>query len=337
MMPNTTDFAQNISSYFTDFLPLQRNYSKNTIQGYRDAIKLFLRFVSDEKGIDINKFSMNQFNREIVAEFLNYMRKNGQKVSTVNQRLAALKSFANYCQIESLENISALQNLQSIKPVKGEIKQIVWLSEEQTNELINKPDTDTDFGLKHRAILCMLYDTGARVQEICDLRIMDITLGKHPTVRLTGKGNKIRIVPISKGLNDLMTIYLDHFCRDSIKTDNVFKNKNGLKLSRDGISYIIQKYTNIVRLKDSNFPEKIHPHCFRHSKAMHMVSAGIPLIYIRDFLGHEDISTTMIYAKADPRMKEKAINELAPKIIEEAENTADWTKDKSLMSFLNNL
>ena len=108
------------------------------------------------------------------------------------------------------------------------------------------------------------------------------------------------------------------------------------KMSRDGVNYIISKYVSEIHSTEPDFPEKIHAHCFRHSKAMHMLAAGINIVYIRDFLGHEDISTTMIYSRADNRLKTEAINKLAPKITDETE-FRDWSKDQELMSFLNSL
>ena len=114
---------------------------------------------------------------------------------------------------------------------------------------------------------------------------------------------------------------------------DLIKNKNNQQMSRDGIEYIVQKYAAIIKNNDPSFPSKVHPHMFRHSKAMHMLAVDIPIVYIRDFLGHEDISTTMIYARADSRKKNEAINNLAPKLIEE--NYVDWSKDQDLLDFLN--
>ena len=118
-----------------------------------------------------------------------------------------------------------------------------------------------------------------------------------------------------------------------LKNEYLIKNKNNQQMSRDGIEYIVQKYATILKNNDPSFPSKIHPHMFRHSKAMHMLAVDIPIVYIRDFLGHEDISTTMIYARADSRKKNEAINNLAPKLIEEKH--VDWSKDQDLLDFLN--
>ena len=329
-----TDFAVLITKFLTEYLPLHRNCSKNTINSYKDSLKLFILFLRDDKSININKFKMHQINRELILEFIEWLKNRGNAPVTINQRLAGIKSFINFAQYESVENLAYLQSVLSVKSLKTTTRQVDYLTEEQMNKLINLPPTDTFTGLRHRIIMCLLYDTGARVQELCDLKIEDINLGNNPTVKLHGKGSKIRIVPISKNMNQILEVYISKFFSDiKLKNEYLIKNKNNQQMSRDGIEYIVQKYATILKNNDPSFPSKVHPHMFRHSKAMHMLAVDIPIVYIRDFLGHEDISTTMIYARADSRKKNEAINNLAPKLIEE--NYVDWNKDKDLLDFLN--
>lgn len=329
-----TDFAVLITKFLTEYLPLHRNCSKNTISSYKDSLKLFILFLRDGKSMNINKFKMHQINRELILEFIEWLENRGNSPVTINHRLAGIKSFINFAQYESVENLAYLQPVLSVKSLKTTTRQVDYLTEEQMNSLINLPPTDTFAGLRHRIIMCLLYDTGARVQELCDLKIEDINLGNNPTVKLHGKGSKIRIVPISKNMNQILEVYISKFFSDiKLKNEYLIKNKNNQQMSRDGIEYIVQKYATILKNNDPSFPSKVHPHMFRHSKAMHMLAVDIPIVYIRDFLGHEDISTTMIYARADSRKKNEAINNLAPKLIEE--NYVDWSKDQDLLDFLN--
>ena len=277
---------------------------------------------------------MHQINRELILEFIEWLENRGNSPVTINHRLAGIKSFINFAQYESVENLAYLQPVLSVKSLKTTTRLVDYLTEEQMNSLINLPPTDTFAGLRHRIIMCLLYDTGARVQELCDLKIEDINLGNNPTVKLHGKGSKIRIVPISKNMNQILEVYISKFFSDiKLKNEYLIKNKNNQQMSRDGIKYIVQKYATILKKNDPSFPSKVHPHMFRHSKAMHMLAVDIPIVYIRDFLGHEDISTTMIYARADSRKKNEAINNLAPKLIEE--KYVDWSKDQDLLDFLN--
>lgn len=329
-----TDFAVLITKFLTEYLPLHRNCSKNTISSYKDSLKLFILFLRDGKSMNINKFKMHQINRELILEFIEWLENRGNSPVTINHRLAGIKSFINFAQYESVENLAYLQPVLSVKSLKTTTRQVDYLTEEQMNSLINLPPTDTFAGLRHRIIMCLLYDTGARVQELCDLKIEDINLGNNPTVKLHGKGSKIRIVPISKNMNQILEVYISKFYSNiKLKNEYLIKNKNNQQMSRDGIEYIVQKYATILKNNNPSFPSKVHPHMFRHSKAMHMLAVDIPIVYIRDFLGHEDISTTMIYARADSRKKNEAINNLAPKLIEE--KYVDWSKDQDLLDFLN--
>ena len=329
-----TDFAVLITKFLTEYLPLHRNCSKNTISSYKDSLKLFILFLRDGKSMNINKFKMHQINRELILEFIEWLENRGNSPVTINHRLAGIKSFINFAQYESVENLAFLQPVLSVKSLKTTTRQVDYLTEEQMNNLINLPPIDTSTGIRHRIIMFLLSDTGARLHELCDLKIEDINLGNNPTVKLHGKGSKIRIVPISKNMNQILEVYISKFFSDiKLKNEYLIKNKNNQQMSRDGIEYIVQKYATILKNNDPSFPSKVHPHMFRHSKAMHMLAVDIPIVYIRDFLGHEDISTTMIYARADSRKKNEAINNLAPKLIEE--NYVDWSKDQDLLDFLN--
>ncbi len=151
-----------------------------------------------------------------------------------------------------------------------------------------------------------------------------------------GKCNKYRTVVLSDTTAKLVENYLSRYRSYAVGIDPLITNRYQHKIDRDGISYIVKKYADALRKEDAAFPEHVHCHMFRHSKAMHMLEAGINIVYIRDFLGHEDISTTMIYVRADNRLKNDAINALAPKVADET-NLPDWNKDKDLLQFLNSL
>lgn len=336
MTVNTTDFSKTVTSFLTDYLPLQRGYSHNTILSYRDALKLFVLFLTESKGIKLSRFTMSGFNRELIVEFLQWCRDRGCSVTTTNQRLAALKSFAAYAQVEQIDYLAPLQDIQGVKARKTTEKEIAYLTVEQMTKLINRPDVNTLNGLRHRAALTLLYDSGCRVQELCDLRLRDINTDNNPTLRLHGKGDKYRTVITTDKTAYLVKEYILRQRNGALPEQPLITNRAGKELSRDGIQYIIDKYVSELRKEDSAFPEHVHCHQFRHSKAMHMLAANINIVYIRDFLGHEDISTTMIYSRADNRLKNEAINKLAPKLVDDA-NLPDWRSDKDLMSFLNSI
>lgn len=336
MKKNSTDFARLLSSFLTDYLPLQRNYSKNTVLSYRDTFKILLKYIQDIKRIKLSSFYLKDFNRTLIIEFLEWYRNSGASVTSTNQRLAAIKSYCEYAQLESIENLQILMDIGGIKSKKSSSREISYLTVEQTKKLINMPDIHNLTGFRHRLVLTALYDTGCRVQELCDIRIKDVFLSGTSTICLHGKGNKTRTIVISDGTAKLIEQYLGKYRKGSLSDEYLITNRNHQKIDRDGVSYIVKKYSDKLHLQDNSFPEHVHCHMFRHSKAMHMLEAGINIVYIRDFLGHEDISTTMIYAKADNRLKEEAICKLSPKITETS-NLPDWRKDQDLMDFLNSL
>jgi site-specific recombinase XerD len=336
MTVNSTDFAALVSGFLTEYLPLQRGYSRNTILSYRDTLKMFLRFVTEEKNISLKSFYVKDFKRELIIEFLEWYRKQGARSSSANQRLAAFKTFAEYAQLECIEYMAPLQAVSNIRAKKPASREIMFLSVDQTSRLVNKPDINTSTGCRHRVILTLLYDSGCRVQELCDLTIADVFLSTDSTVRLHGKGNKYRTVIIAGETADLIRNYLGRYRQGALGTEPLVTNRYRKKLDRDGVSYIIKKYAEEIRMDDPTFPEKVHCHVFRHSKAMHMLEAEINIVYIRDFLGHEDISTTMVYLRTHNRLKDEAVNKLAPKVAGNSD-LPDWNNDKGLLEFLNSL
>ncbi|MBF0312915.1 MAG: tyrosine-type recombinase/integrase [Oligoflexia bacterium] len=183
----------------------------------------------------------------------------------------------------------------------------------------------------------VLYDTGARVQELIDIKICDVILGSSPVVVLNGKGNKIRRVPLMKNTIAILKRYLsENDLEKQWKNQHpLFVNSQHKKLTKEGVTYILNKYVSMARAGSPLVPEYVSPHVLRHSKAIHLLQAGVNLIYIRDFLGHADIKTTEVYAKTDTETKRKAIEGAYPDIINS--DMPDWNKDKELLSWLSGL
>ena len=264
MSRNTTDFAKMVTGFLTDYLPLRRGYSKNTILSYRDALKLFIVFLIEEKGLQLSSFTMSGFNRNLVAEFLVWCRSRGASTSTANQRLAALKSCASYAQTEQIDYIVSLQDIQAVRSRKSEGKEISFLNADHMALLINRPDVNTRNGLRHRAALTLLYDSGCRVQELCDIRLRDINTGHNPVVKLHGKGDKYRTVVISEGTGNLLKEYISRQRNGALQDQPLIVNRTGRKLSRDGVQYMIDKYVREIHEENKAFPEHVHCHQFRN-------------------------------------------------------------------------
>ena len=223
-------------------------------------------------------------------------------------------------------------------PIKKSQKPTVpHLSSEAIQLLLSQPDKTTIKGRRDLTLLSVLYDSGCRVQELIDLSVRDVILDNSPILILKGKGNKTRRVPIMKNTVSLLNYYInEHGLNQPWKKDYpLFINKQKGRLTKEGIAYIINCYVKGAQEISNSLPEKVSPHMFRHSKAMHLLQAGVNLIYIRDFLGHTDIKTTEIYAKADTELKRKAIENAYPDLVDST--MPDWNHDAALLEWLNKL
>lgn len=333
------DFAYHLTNFFTAYLLGQLNVSENTISSYRDTFSKLLTFFKEVRSVVPEKLKFVHFSRDAVEEFLLWLE-NSQNcgISTRNQRLAAIKSFFRYVQIEQPEQLFLCQSIIGIKSKRHPKPTIQYLTGNAMKLLLAQPDTSDRDGRRDLAILSVLYDSAARVQELCDLTVRSLRLTVPAVIRLTGKGRKMRELPLSAPNADILRKYVQErkLDRPDRIDEPLFTNRQGRKLTRGGISYILAKYVEKANATTLNaLPPTLTPHCMRHSKAMHMLEAGINLIYIRDFLGHEDVETTQVYAKANPETKRAAIfkaynNDATPQM-------PDWNDDQNLMSFLKGL
>ncbi len=337
----TNDFAKHLTCFLSRFLPGQQNVSMNTVAAYRDTFKLFLTFCESKKNLRIVNITLAIITRDLIVEFLDWIETDRKcSISTRNQRLAAIHSFFRYLQKESPENLFEMQRILAV-PVKKKPKPVIsYLTADELKILFEQPGKSHLSGMRDLVILVVLYDTGARVQELIDLTHKDLRLDAPAVITLRGKGRKSRHVPIMGKTYDLLKEYIK-ISKPSHATIAeqdlpIFRNQQNQKLTRRGISYIIQKYVKMAR-GNPNFKnmKNITPHVFRHSKAMHMLQAGVNIIYIRDFLGHVNISSTEIYARADSELKRKALE--SAYIDFGSGDLPSWEEDDDLMNWLQNL
>lgn len=337
-MKKPTDFAYTLSKFFSEYLTGLCNFSENTIRSYRDTFKLFLKFCNTEVGLPAEKITFGSLDMSTIEKFLQWLKQErNASISTCNQRLAAIHAFFRYVQYEHPEQTALCQQVLFLKFAKAPKAELNYMSIEGIQALLTIPNTATASGRRELAILSLLYDSGARVQEIVDLRFGDVRLLNPAVVRLTGKGGKVRSVPLLKGDVQILSAYVhDNQRRLLHKDDVLFVNPSGQRMTRAGISYILRKNADAARLRYPELiPEKLTPHCLRHTKAMHLLQAGVNLIYIRDFLGHSDVKTTQIYARADVTLKRQAIE--AANVVEIHSDMRSWTEDIDLMAWLDSL
>lgn len=340
MKKKENDFAKYLSYFLSKYLPGQLNASPNTVASYRDTFKLFLIFCESEKGIKPELLRMENITKDCVTGFLDWMENTRQcSIATRNQRLAAIHAFSRYVQKESPENLYEIHKILAVPTKKKPRPVIPFLTTHEMEILLKQPDRTKETGKRDLVLLATLYDTGSRVQELIDLKIKDLRLENPAVITLRGKGRKSRQVPIMKNTRDLLAEYLEHYQGNTgyaLQDAPLFYNQYKNKLTRKGISYIINKYVESAK-KSSNFYNDgvITPHVFRHSRAVHMLQAGVNIVYIRDFLGHSSVSSTEIYARADSEMKRKALESAYVEL--DTGEFPSWENDGDLMNWLQDL
>lgn len=333
-----TDFAVHVTTSLTHYLAAQRNVSPNTIKAYRDVFTLLLRFCRDVQRIAPERLHLDQIDVPLVEAFLDYLEQERHCAPrTRNHRLAALHGFFRYIQAEQPERMFQCQQILAI-PLRRHARPTVdYLSKDHLAEILAQPDLRTRQGRRDAVLLSVLYDTGARVQELIDLSAGDVRLDPPAQVRLMGKGRKIRAVPL---MEETMQLLRDHMHENLLDRPEqfdrpLFQNRQGDRLSRSGIRYILHKYVQKARSTPPGFNQTVSPHRVRHTKGMHLLQSGVPLEIIRDFLGHVDVKTTQIYARANLEMKRKALEKVSdsspvPKI-------PSWQENKTLLDWLHSL
>jgi site-specific recombinase XerD len=338
-METATDFAKYLTKFFTEYLVGERGASTHTIRSYSDTFTLVLTYMDKVRHIAADRLNLSHFYRETVLDFLDWLQQERKCANTTrNQRLAALHSFFKYMQYEDAKHLEQWQNILSIKVKRSERRSFVhYMTVEGIKFLLEQIPVNTKEGRRNLALLALLYDSGARVNEIIDLSPSSLNLNKPCYITLLGKGNKKRIVPLQNEQVRLLVSYMKekHLDNPAYNQRPLFANNRGEKLTNSGVTYILNFYTNNARiLKPELIPEKISPHTLRHSKAMHLLQSGVNLVYIRDILGHVSIQTTEIYARADSKQKREALEAAYTNIIPVHANEGIWEKDSKLREWL---
>lgn len=331
-MSKPTDFSMLLSSYLTEYLPSLRNVSKNTISSYCDTFRLLLIYCRDNCSIKVEKLTIASFSPALIKSFIKWLEtERCCSTPTKNQRLSNIRAFFKYVQAEHPSEILICQKIIQIPFAKHEKPKIKYFSVNEMRKILEQPNISTAFGRRDLCLLSLMYDTGARVSEIISIRVRDVCLNAPSKVTLFGKGRKIREVPILTNTTKLLENYLEETrlnTHDKLERP-LFTNRQGNSLTRAGVSYILKKYCDFAEIKSN-----CTPHVLRHTKAMHLLEAGVNIFYIKGFLGHEEISTTEVYAKANIEMQRSALEKhsvnLSPAV-------PSWAKNSDTLEWLKNL
>lgn len=324
-----TSFDAHVTAFFSTYLPNVKGASPHTIRSYRDAAAQFIAYAADSAGKRIEELGMADVGGDTLEAFLGHLESDrGASVATRNQRLAAIHALFRYIQRRDPAWLEACNGALAVEEKRCPAPRIGYICIDGMRAVLAQPDPGTRDGLKHLALLSLLYESGARVQELVDIRTCDLS-ASYAVVVLHGKGGKVRSAPIGKDVASILKRYVETARPDP--EGPLFPGRNG-KMSRSGVRYLVEKYAAMARDVGAEVPAKVTPHTWRHSRAMHLLEAGVNLVYIRDLLGHASVTTTEIYAKANPEMRRKAIEERSGGIAPAAAYTEGEKED--LLSWL---
>ncbi len=315
-----TELAQLVQRFFEDYLAALRGMSTHTIRSYRDAVVLWLRFAARDTGRRIETLTLADLTADPVEHFLKSLerdRHNG--VGTRNTRLAALHTLMRFLAQQRPASLVQFQTILAI-PFKRESRQapIEYFEAHELDALFGAIDRRSADGRRDYALFALMYNTGARVQEILDLRIEDLRLEPPYQVRLFGKGNKVRTCPLWPVTVQCLRAHLERLSsRDPhAPRPALFTNHNGTPLTRFGVRYLLRKYVTASSATVATLRGKrLRRHSLRHTTALSLLKSGVDFATISQWLGHSALNVTMRYARADLDLKRAALSQVFPDAI----------------------
>ena len=322
-------------SFFHEWLAEQRNASHRTVLAYRDAWRMFLCFVAERHNKKVPTLALDDLNRAEVLAFLQDIEKRrGVSIATRNCRLAALRSFFTF--VSGHEPLAALQCAEVLQvPFKKAPQRAAsYLEPREVAAILARPNRMTAEGQRDHALLSLLYNTGARIQEALDLRPRDLHLNSPAHVRLMGKGRKERISPLWPETAELITALQTRIPR--LPDEPLFVNRYGEPLTASGFRFCLRQYVKAATKQEPTLSSKrVTPHLFRHSTAVRLIAAGVDVTVVQSWLGHADLSTTNRYAQANLETKRSALEQVDPKL--RPAKPPRWKRDANLLAWLDSL
>ncbi len=305
---------QLVQDFFEKHLAIERNASRNTVLAYRDALRLFLRHAAERMGCAVDQLDHAILDVDAVRSFLGWLEKQRKcGARTRNHRLAAIKAFARYVASVAPEHLERCRRIRELAPARFEQPEVEYLDDDEILELVKAIDPASQ--RRDRALFLLLYNTGARVQEIVNLDVCDIRLDPVPIVTLEGKGRKQRTCPLWARTVDALGQWL---AERGDAGEPLFLNAQGRRLSRSGVAYILRKLAARAGLSPRQATH-VTPHVIRHTTAMHLLQSSVDITTIAAWLGHSQLTTTHAYVEIDLRMKQKAVAATAASLPELAQ------------------
>jgi len=336
-MPDATvapSFTKLVQNFFTEHLVHQRALSPRTVAAYRDTFRMLLTFAEQTTGKPPTRIGLTDMNAKLVLAFLAHLekvRKNAAR--SRNARLAAIRSFLKYAMHHDVSALQTIQQTMAIPMKRFDRPMLGFLSRDEIQAVLEAPDTHSWTGQRDRVLFAMLYNTGARVSEIINVRAKDAILDASPSVHIMGKGRKQRTVPLWRSTVTQLRAWKRRL--GAIPEDApLFPNRDGDPMTRSNVR---QRLEVAIRIAGEKHPQLlkrvISPHTFRHTTAMHLLQSGVDVTVIALWLGHESPATTHIYVEADLAMKERALRKLQPP----KNKSVRFRPPDKLLQFLQNL
>lgn len=335
--PSAQTLGSALTRFLGEYLPHQRAYSSNTIQSYRDCFKLLLRFVAG-KGRRVSELSLADLSPSTITAFLDHLEtKRSNGAATRNIRLSAIHSFFDYLGAEYPEHLDQAQRVLNVRFKRTDHRIIEYLEADELRAILDAIDRSTRTGQRDYLLLTLMFNTGARVQEVVSLKPADLRLETPPTVKFLGKGRKERICPLWPETARLLKQHLQDTGLNSRDPRPLFENRQGGPLTRFGARLIVRRHVQKAAQSVPSLKSKrIHPHSLRHSTAVHLLKSGVDLSTIAHWLGHSSINTTHKYVSIDLEAKRAALAKAAP-ITTKTAAASRWRVGEDLLKWLESL
>lgn len=330
-----TALARALRGFFADYLPRVRGASPHTVHSYRDALALLLRFLAAHHGRPVVALDFDDLAPNDILAFLEHLESvRGNATVTRNARLAAVHAFARYAASGDPERIERCQSLLAIPFKRASVRIVEYLETHELRALLDASDRNTAIGRRDHTLLLTLFNTGARVQELLDLRPCDLQLVRPAQARLRGKGGKERLCPIWPQTVRVLEALLAERRLDADDTSALFCNRRGEPLTRFGVRHLLRRLAKAAQHAAPTLAAKrVHPHMIRHTTAVHLLQAGVDLVTISHWLGHASVETTNRYVAIDLAAKRAALERAEP-LVQVDPALAGWRDDASILTWL---
>jgi integrase/recombinase XerD len=325
-------FSKLVQGFFAEYLMQQRALSPRTVAAYRDTFRLLLRFAEQTTGKSPTNLQLTDLNANLVLAFLDHIEHvRNNSVRSRNARLAAVRSFLKYAAHHDVSALHAIQQTMAVPTKRFDRPMLGFLTRDEMQAILEAPDAESWAG--QRVLFAMLYNTGARVSEVINIRAKDAILDSSPSVHILGKGRKHRTVPLWRSTVTLLRAWKRRL--GSIPADApLFPNREGTQMTRSNVRLRLDLAIRVAAETQPQLKTRtISPHTFRHTTAMHLLESGVDITVIALWLGHESMTTTHIYVEADLAMKERALSKLQSPAIKPLR----YRPPDQLLQFLQNL